>query len=869
MRKFFALAAACVCLCLPVFAAEGVSSANIHKTEYEYTRYGFVVTSNLYENAGALERVEYTDKKVVVEKYDYEGNFVSAIKEITPPLSIFGGFYSGEKYNYLVFGEYNLNDDSSAEVVRLQKYTKDWSLLKECSIYGANTYIPFDAGSARMTEAGGKLYLYTCHEMFKSSDGYHHQSNMQFIIDIDSFESPSNPYSPYASHSFNQFIQTDGSYIYAIDHGDAYPRSVVMSRYSAGKLSYSDVTRSTVLAIVGDTGNNTTGVAVGGFELGKNNALVAGNTVVQDISTFSSDTQRNIFIGIAPKDMSTPSIKMLTNYTKDNGVSVRNPYLIKLSGSEFLVMWEENDGSTYKTKAVKIDENANIISQTEKKTPLSGCKPILAGDGRVYWYVTDNTSPILYWLDPKTYESQKTVEEDWTYDESTATLTIGGKGFMPSGPLPWAAHNADVKNLVIKDGVGSVSESAFADCAKLESVTLADSVGLVGASSFKGCTSLKSITLPKKATSIGDSTFEGCTALKSIKINGNVTQIGTKAFSGCSALESINIPNTVTSFGTYAFDGCSALLAINIPSGMTGIPMYCFRNCAALKAVSLPDSITSIGFCSFEGCAALESVDMPKTLNSIGGGAFEDCAALKSIVIPTGVKSIGGDTFRNDKALVKVTFPDTLTSIGTSAFYHCEALVEADIPDSVQSLGAWAFGNCKLTSVNIPYGITALNSGVFAYCPIEEVEIPNTVKTIAYGAFFASRLKTVTIPDSVESLGNMAFYGSSMRALIIPDSVTTFGDEAFGYFGYSEYIYCYKGSQTESVVTERGVNYKYIGDMDGDKELTDTDAKTMLQYADGSKTVKSGDYDTAAKLDYDLDGEFTVLDTIKMLNYMK
>ena len=36
-------------------------------------------------------------------------------------------------------------------------------------MYGANTTVPFDAGSARMTHSGDHLLVRTCHEMYKSA----------------------------------------------------------------------------------------------------------------------------------------------------------------------------------------------------------------------------------------------------------------------------------------------------------------------------------------------------------------------------------------------------------------------------------------------------------------------------------------------------------------------------------------------------------------------------------------------------------------------------------------------------------------------------------------------------------------------------
>ena len=82
-------------------------------------------------------------------------------------------------------------------------------------------------------------------------------------------------------------------------------------------------------------------------------------------------------------------------------------------------------------------------------------------------------------------------------------------------------------------------------------------------------------------------------------------------------------------------------------------------------------------------------------------------------------------------------------------------------------------------------------------------------------------------------------------------------------------MYCHKDSAVETFTKDTNITYKYIGDMDSSKELTDSDAVTMLEYADGTRTVNETDINTKALLDYDLDGEITVLDTIKMLNDIK
>ena len=58
-----------------------------------------------------------------------------------------------------MFGQNNTSESDSKEVVRVVKYTKGWSKVNSCSISGVNTTKPFSAGSLRMEEAGGKLYV--------------------------------------------------------------------------------------------------------------------------------------------------------------------------------------------------------------------------------------------------------------------------------------------------------------------------------------------------------------------------------------------------------------------------------------------------------------------------------------------------------------------------------------------------------------------------------------------------------------------------------------------------------------------------------------------------------------------------------------
>ena len=148
----------------------------------------------------------------------------------------------------------------------------------------------------------------------------------------------------------------------------------------------------------------------------------------------------------------------------------------------------------------------------------------------------------------------------WSFDTTTGTLTISGKGAMEDytsqNTAPWEAHTADIVNVVIQDGVTSIGAYAFWCCASLESVEIPASVTSIGDHAFYLCTSLKSITIPEGVTSIGDSAFASCLFLESVELSSGVTAIGAYAFDDCASLKSITVPASVTSIGESAFRGC-------------------------------------------------------------------------------------------------------------------------------------------------------------------------------------------------------------------------------------------------------------------------------------------------------------------------
>ena len=414
--------------------------ATDNASDNHYNTWSSVTNSYLVQNSdGTLTRLENTSSGIVVENYSADGKKLISQRTISKELNLFGGFYSGKDCNYLVFGQNNTSESNSKEVVRVVKYTKSWSKVNSCSISGVNTTKPFSAGSLRMEEAGGKLYVYTCHEMYADSDGINHQANMLFTIDessmslTDSMYDVSNLTDGYVSHSFNQFIKADesGKYIYRVDHSESSNytmngsylsvNGITLTKYKAdGKSTAVNVS----IPVKFDMNkSNYTGASIGGFELGSGNCLIA---YAKDVS--SNCKTRNVYISVTDELFNGTQNIALTNYGTSSKVTCRTPQLIKINDNLFLVMWEEYNSSTGKTatKTMTVDSNGKTVTKAISHSfGLSDCQPIVCSDGMVKWYVTNNSAPTLYKLSPFALDDYH--EHSYTKTVlSNATCTTAG-----------------------------------------------------------------------------------------------------------------------------------------------------------------------------------------------------------------------------------------------------------------------------------------------------------------------------------------------------------------------------------------------------------------------------------------------------------
>ncbi len=352
-----------------------------------------------------------------IETYDINYNLVGS-KNIAFELPLFGAFYSGEKFNYIAYGQENPEEEANKEVIRIVKYTKDFARVDSVSVHGGDSFTvePFVASAGKMSENGNKLVFHTSRLRYKTEDGLHHQSQLTLIVDTDTMTvlNDMGEFQPnHVSHSFNQFVSYDGNSCIFVDHGDAYPRSIVLHKQNGTN----DYTEVDLFKISGETGNNYTGVSAGGFEISSQNYIVALNSVNQ--SAFGkfkgiSAYEREAILCVVPKNkLDGTAVKQykITNYEGTNRCA-STPKLVKINENKFMVLWQEilikkdsnknsslvnSDYSLGDFKYLVIDGSGNAMGKTQTLSGglLSNCDPILLGN-QVVWYINQGCNRIFY-----------------------------------------------------------------------------------------------------------------------------------------------------------------------------------------------------------------------------------------------------------------------------------------------------------------------------------------------------------------------------------------------------------------------------------------------------------------------------------------
>lgn len=357
----------------------------------QWERYSGADKSYIYklvnDQIGVFNRVlTKGSQKIELHIYDKDMKHIRE-NTIALPYTEWGGFYQGEDGNYYAaVGQENTEQDNSKIVFCIIKFDSNFKELARCNITGGEsiTRIPYEIGFARMTMNGNTLIVHTDRERYTTpKDGLNHQSNITLMIDTTTMKQDyvggTYPYN-HVSHSFNQFVKMDGNNLLYIDHGDGTHRSIYLKSHpNFTPFGWTDnyykgpETKDLyLLDIVGSVGDNTTGTKVNGFEIGKNNNLVAGVSIphdkLSDEDLYDYETQ-NVYVSLISKDITSSKLIWLTDYKEGKNITANNLRMLKISEDEFALIYQiqrkKEDLFTYSTGLILLDSNGNVLKKKE------------------------------------------------------------------------------------------------------------------------------------------------------------------------------------------------------------------------------------------------------------------------------------------------------------------------------------------------------------------------------------------------------------------------------------------------------------------------------------------------------------------------
>ncbi len=353
--------------------------------------------------------------------------------------------------------------------------------------------------------------------------------------------------------------------------------------------------------------------------------------------------------------------------------------------------------------------------------------------------------------------------------------TLGGLPVWSIGSSAFS-NNADLKSVVIPNGVEELGNYAFSNCTSLTDVSLPDSLLHVDSAAFEKCTSLTDIVIPDSVTQMGGGVFSFCENLVNVKLPVNLTYIGGDILYKTPYYNNeANWNNGILYFDNYLLSAkTSTEGAISIKSGTTLVAASSFSS-SKITSVSFPESVKYICNGAFSYAANLKSVSLPSKLVSLGSSVFTHCEALTSIVIPSGITVIETNTFNGCKSLSSITLPEALTEIVDYAFCDCASLTSITLPASLAKICSNAFENCGFSSVTIPANVTDVQQGAFAYCSnlsritvdssntnlytVDNVLYNNKGELLCYPS--AKSGSDFSVPTDIESIKSYAFSGNS------------------------------------------------------------------------------------------------------------
>ena len=128
------------------------------------------------------------------------------------------------------------------------------------------------------------------------------------------------------------------------------------------------------------------------------------------------------------------------------------------------------------------------------------------------------------------------AEQGWSLQDGTLVITAQGamQDYDSAAQTPWFKDRAEIRKIVVQNGVTTIGDYAFYGCENVTSVTLPDTVTQIGKLAFYGCKALRTLTVPDSVLVVEDYAFAKA-GLQSIVFRGSAPVLGVGIFAGLNA----------------------------------------------------------------------------------------------------------------------------------------------------------------------------------------------------------------------------------------------------------------------------------------------------------------------------------------------
>ena len=281
--------------------------------------------------------------------------------------------------------------------------------------------------------------------------------------------------------------------------------------------------------------------------------------------------------------------------------------------------------------------------------------------------VNENPLGLLFVLkDDNTYsveigqaKYQEKIEIPSTYNGKPVT-EISNFSYYVNEDMSLSGYeksNHYLKEIIIPEGITTISDDAFGGCVYLNNVILPDSLIYIGNRAFAYCcVNLFSVTLGKNLEIIGEDAFLECIKLKEIINNSSLNVVNESYIpndydimfpdhvdihTGESKLSVIGdytfySKNNKNYLVKYTGNDSEIILPEDYKGEKYEIERFVFINDffagnTSLKKVTISDGVTTIGSSAFYGCSSLTSIVIPDSVTSIDSDAFIGCHSLTDV----------------------------------------------------------------------------------------------------------------------------------------------------------------------------------------------------------------------------------------------